>query len=144
MKVTRTKTIVFSMVPYSSHNLKHPLLIPLTDDLPIIRENVRKGFFETQAKVNKWISDFKKKIDGEDEDEMDSPPVASSYRPSHERARFDTAQNFRRNTEARRRSGDIQRYDSDPRVLDDNFTELELRDDEGMTATVTSLSLQVA
>ena len=115
-----------------------------SDDLPVIRENVRKGFIETQAKVNKWITDFKKRIDGEDdEDELESSPGASTYRPNQDRSRFDSSQQFRRSAEASRRSGDVQRYDSDPRVLDDNFTELELRDDEGMADIAPQLTYTI-
>lgn len=112
-------------------------LIRISDDLPVIRENVRKGFIETQAKVNKWITDFKKRIDGEDDDdELETSPGASAYRPTPGQSRFDSSQNYRKASEAGRRSGDVQRYDSDPRVLDDNFTELELRDDEGTNGVI--------
>src|SRR5271167_1933442 len=39
----------------------------IDDDLPVIKENLRKGFLETQSKVNGWITNLKKKIDGEDD-----------------------------------------------------------------------------
>ncbi|KAL8674966.1 MAG: hypothetical protein Q9168_000669 [Polycauliona sp. 1 TL-2023] len=51
----------------------------IDDDLPVIRDNIRKGFLETQAKVNSWVTNFKKKIDGEDDDEF--PPPRKSSRP---------------------------------------------------------------
>jgi len=38
----------------------------IDDDLPVIRENLRKGFVETQKTVNSWITNLKKRIDGED------------------------------------------------------------------------------
>ncbi len=61
----------------------------LEDDLPQIKENVRKGFLETQTKVNRWITDFRKKLDGEDNDDpyagptrQASPPRRQNYGPS--------------------------------------------------------------
>jgi hypothetical protein len=95
------------------------------DDLPVIKENVRKGFLETQSKVNKWITDFKKRIDGEDDEDEDSysRPAAST--------RGGSQFPIRRSSEGVRRSNDRDRYDPDPQALDDDFTTLELRDDEG-------------
>lgn len=91
------------------------------DDLPVIRENLRKGFFETQSKVNSWVTNLKKRIDGEDVDEQSSQhdEQSSAYgRP-------------RRSGDLGRRSGDRERYDADPQVLGDDFSALELRDSEG-------------
>ncbi|KAJ5086338.1 hypothetical protein NUU61_007645 [Penicillium alfredii] len=90
------------------------------DDLPVIRENLRKGFLDTQTKVNSWVQNLKKRIDGEDVDEEPSQThrEASPYgrpRPSGELGR---------------RSGDRERYDADPQVLGDDFSALELRDSE--------------
>ncbi|KAF1810407.1 hypothetical protein P152DRAFT_451155 [Eremomyces bilateralis CBS 781.70] len=98
------------------------------DDLPVIRENIRKGFVETQSWFNKTISDLKKKMDGEDDDDLDRPGAAyqrQNYGPSQS----DQMRGIRRSAETRG-SGDRHRYDADPRVLDDDFTALELRDDE--------------
>ena len=76
---------------------------------------------ETQSKVNKWVSDFKKRIDGEEpEASNDGPrydPKGQGYRPSQR-------------SYSVRRSGDRDRYDADPQVLGDDFAALELRDDE--------------
>ncbi|VVT56462.1 uncharacterized protein SAPINGB_P005071 [Magnusiomyces paraingens] len=36
------------------------------DDLPQIRDNLTKGFNETRDKVNNWVENFKKKIDGDE------------------------------------------------------------------------------
>ncbi|KAI9835596.1 MAG: hypothetical protein M1819_002047 [Sarea resinae] len=97
------------------------------DDLPVIRENIRKGFLETQSKVNKWVADFKKKIDGEEEDEeFQGRPPAQGYRDSPRQS-----YGIRPSGELNRRSGDRDRYDADPRVLGDDFAALELRDEEG-------------
>ncbi|KAJ5714253.1 uncharacterized protein N7483_011434 [Penicillium malachiteum] len=93
------------------------------DDLPVIRENLRKGFLETQSKVNSWVTNFKKRLDGDDLDEepnQDREQQAAYGRP-------------RRSGDTSRRSGDRERYDADPQVLGDDFSALELRDSEGIT-----------
>ncbi|KAE8354450.1 hypothetical protein BDV28DRAFT_156189 [Aspergillus coremiiformis] len=90
------------------------------DDLPVIRENIRKGFLETQTKVNSWVQNLRKRLDGEDQEE---PPSNQGYRDeSH-------AQTVR-SGELGRRSGDRERYDADPQVLGDDFSALEMRDTE--------------
>lgn len=91
------------------------------DDLPVIRENLRKGFLDTQSKVNSWVTNLKKRLDGQDEDEqsIQHDEQSSAYgRP-------------RRSGDLGRRSGDRERYDADPQVLGDDFSALELRDSEG-------------
>jgi hypothetical protein len=105
-------------------------LVP--DDLPVIRQNIQKGFQETQQKVNKWISDFRKRLDGDEDD----PPLGESSSTGYQRQNFGSSKSeqlsgIRRSTEAARRSADRDRYDSDPRVLDDDFAQLELHDNEG-------------
>ncbi|OCK78043.1 hypothetical protein K432DRAFT_418238 [Lepidopterella palustris CBS 459.81] len=102
------------------------------DDLPVIKENVRKGFIETQSKVNKWITDFRKKLDGDEEEEGDVAQPSSS-RPSRQNygpSQSDQLYGIRKSAEHTRRSGDRERYDADNRVLGDDFEALELRDDE--------------
>ncbi|EYE92516.1 putative CUE domain protein [Aspergillus ruber CBS 135680] len=91
------------------------------DDLPVIRDNIRKGFVDTQTKVNSWVQNLKKRWDGEDMDEAQS---GRSYdeEPSYTRPR--------RSGDLGRRSGDRERYDADPQLLDDDFAALELRDAE--------------
>jgi hypothetical protein len=101
----------------------------LDDDLPMIRENIRKGFLETQSTVNKWVTNFKKKLDGEDEGGFTNQPA----RPAQG---FQTGSqgysNYsRRSSEMARRSADRERYDADPQVLGDDFSTLALRDAEG-------------
>jgi hypothetical protein len=105
------------------------MLILSLDDLPIIRENIRKGFLETQTKVNSWVQNFKKKLDGEeDEDYYDDGPRQSQGYPHG----YGEAQTYRvRRSGDGRRSGDRDRYDADPQVLGDDFSALELRDAEG-------------
>ncbi|OTA83596.1 hypothetical protein M434DRAFT_24746 [Hypoxylon sp. CO27-5] len=92
----------------------------IDDDLPVIKENLRKGFLETQTKVNTWFTNLKKKIDGEyDENEDETQPS------KHQR------QNVmgRRSGEGSRRSADYHRYDADPQVLSDDFAGMRLHPD---------------
>lgn len=109
-----------------------------TDDLPVIKENIRKGFLETQSKVNSWVANLKKKIDGEDDEEFQSRPArpATGYTSGPPTQPY----GIRRSGEFSRRSGDRDRYDADPQVLSDDFTSLQLRDEEGTTAPVPSSS----
>jgi len=91
----------------------------IDDDLPVIRENLRKGFLETQSKVNGWITNLKKKIDGEDEDET-SPQQGYNAGNAPYRSR--------RSGDGRQ-SGDYNRYDADPQVLSDDFAGIQLNSD---------------
>lgn len=92
--------------------------------MPVIRENIRKGFVETQSKVNAWVQNFKKRLDGEDE-----VPPSEGYQQGYSEAQ--TYNRPRRSADSGRRSGDRERYDADPQVLGDDFSALELRDAEG-------------
>lgn len=82
------------------------------DDLPVIKENLRQGFVETQTKVNSWIDMLKKKIE-DNFDESEEP----HQRPVH---------NYGRPGEPSRRSGD---YDADPQVLSDDFAGMRFTSD---------------
>ena len=97
------------------------------DDLPVIRDNIKKGFLETQSKVNSWVNNLRKKIDGEeDSDHQGSSarnPQGSSGRPQYH--------DVRRSGELGRRSADRDRYDADPQILGDDFAGLQMRDNEG-------------
>lgn len=93
------------------------------DDLPEIRDNIKKGFIETQSTVNKWLGNLKKKIDGEEEgNDLNSQPA----RP----AQGYNQQSYGRRSGDVRRSADMSRYDADPEVLGDDFSKLEMRDSE--------------
>ncbi|KAL8942847.1 MAG: hypothetical protein Q9211_001210 [Gyalolechia sp. 1 TL-2023] len=98
----------------------------IDDDLPVIRDNIKKGFLETQSKVNSWVANLKKKIDGEDGDDFQGlpPPAASAYNTGPPRQ----SSFGRRSGDNPRRSVDHDRYDADPQVLGDDFTNLQLRD----------------
>ncbi|KAF2172946.1 hypothetical protein M409DRAFT_16897 [Zasmidium cellare ATCC 36951] len=114
------------------------------DDLPEIGKNIQQGFFETQKRVNSWITQFKKKIDGDDEDEdLYSSSEAGSRQNTGNwpgRQNFGPSQSeqlygIRRSAEQARRSTEAQRYDADPHELgEEEFERLELRDDESAPA----------
>ncbi|KAL4968976.1 uncharacterized protein BDV14DRAFT_166034 [Aspergillus stella-maris] len=92
------------------------------DDLPVIRENIRKGFLDTQTKVSSWVANLKKRIDGEEEDENNQQAARGYGEENYGRSR--------RSGDLGRRSGDRERYDADPQILNDDFSALELRDSE--------------
>ncbi|KAL8841909.1 MAG: hypothetical protein Q9170_000782 [Blastenia crenularia] len=101
----------------------------IDDDLPVIRDNIKKGFFETQSKVNSWVANLRKKIDGDDEDDFQGQaPAASAYNNSEPRQ----SAFGRRSGDYARRSADHDRYDADPQVLGDDFTNLQLKDHEAV------------
>ncbi|OCT54610.1 CUE domain protein [Cladophialophora carrionii] len=113
------------------HSDKYTLIDAVTDDLPEIRDNIRKGFVETQKTVNSWISAFKKKIDGEEDDDVEfgqaQPPLPA--RPTQQ-----SPFPGRRSAEMRR-SADLQRYDADMQPIGDDFSKLELRDGDAPPRT---------
>ncbi|GAB1313291.1 ubiquitin-binding protein cue5 [Madurella fahalii] len=89
----------------------------LDDDLPVIKESLRKGFLETQDKVNTWFTNLKKKLDEQFEDEDERPSQGSSSfmgRPSRDQTR---------------RSADYDRYDADPELLSDDFAGMKFHSD---------------
>ncbi|KAL9062196.1 MAG: hypothetical protein Q9157_009139, partial [Trypethelium eluteriae] len=100
------------------------------EELPKIQENIRKGFQDTQRTVNRWISDFKRRMDGSDDEDIPAK-TGTLERPNYGSSSSQPPYGTRRDSQRARPSGDRERYDSDPHVLDDDFTQLELRDDEG-------------
>ena len=90
----------------------------MTDDLPEIRDNLKKGFFETQKTVTSWISNFKKNFE-EPEEEVDH---------TRQNTRMNAQSQQRRSGEYGRRSADYGRYDADPQVIGDDFSKLDLKD----------------
>ncbi|KAK8134711.1 CUE domain protein [Apiospora sp. TS-2023a] len=92
----------------------------IDDELPVIRENLRKGFVETQSKVNSWFTNLKKRIDGEyDSEEDESQPTRRQAQPYHRSGEGSRT----------RRSNDYDRYDADPQVLSDDFAGMRLNQD---------------
>ena len=94
----------------------------------MIRENLKKGFIETQSTINSWVNKLKKKIDGEEDESFQGQPVhpAQGYSGGPSRGQY----GGRRSGDSGRRSADQERYDADPQVLGDDFTNLQLRDQE--------------
>lgn len=88
----------------------------IDDDLPVIKESLKKGFLETQTKVNTWITNIKKKIDGIDDEYVPKRYVSSS-------------QSHRSNDFGRRKSDDYSPYDADPQVLSDDFAGMQFNAD---------------
>jgi hypothetical protein len=87
------------------------------DDLPVIKESLRKGFMETQTKVNSWFTNIKKKLDEQfDENEVDQTVGGSAFigRPTRNQ---------------QRRSADYDRYDADPELLSDDFAGMKFNND---------------
>ena len=95
----------------------------LDDDLPVIKENLRKGFVETQKTFNNWITNMRKKIDGEhiDSGASEGDEGLTQGRPNQQYG-------SRRSGDGRR-SGDYNRYDADPQVLGDDFGGIQLNDE---------------
>ncbi|KAL2134620.1 hypothetical protein VTI74DRAFT_11277 [Chaetomium olivicolor] len=89
----------------------------IDDDLPVIKESLRKGFLETQTKVNTWFTNLKKKIDEQfDEEDERHNQGSSSFmdRPTRNQTR---------------RSADYDRYDADPELLSDDFAGMKFHAD---------------
>ena len=87
----------------------------MVDDLPVIRDNIKKGFLETQSKAMSFINNIRKQFDGEESDDEQPPPPPPRKNQGQQ--------------VYSRRSGDRDRYDADPQVLGDDFTKLQLQDD---------------
>lgn len=116
-----------------------------SDDFAAFRENVKQGFNTTQTKFNKWMTDFRKRLDGDEEErrgedeigpgpasaiaqqQQQPPPQRHNFGPSQREQLYGISKTAERN--AARRSTDQDRYDADPKVLGDDFAELELRDE---------------
>ncbi len=95
----------------------------VADDLPVIRDNIRKGFLETQSKVNSFISTIRKRLDGdeEEEEEEETPPPQPPRRT--------TGGSGWTSSGTTRRSAERERYDADPHVLSDDFAAIHMHDD---------------
>lgn len=96
------------------------------EDLPVIKENIKKGFIETQSKVTGWFNEFKKRI------ENDTSPEASPAGSARSSGQYARAGAGRRPGlgDGSRRSRDGG-YDADPQVLSDDFTHLDMNDNAG-------------
>ncbi|KAK6351757.1 ubiquitin-binding protein cue5 [Orbilia javanica] len=106
------------------------------DDLPVIRDNLKKGFLDTQTKFNKFITDFSKKIAGDEEE--GNPQQQQQQQQQYGAGRGQGQGQGQRSQQypqqypqrySSRRSGDG--YDADPEVIQGDFSHLELRDNSG-------------
>jgi hypothetical protein len=92
----------------------------LDDDFPVIKESLKKGFMETQTKVNSWFNNLKKKIDEQFDDGEEGQhggqgsSVFAGGGPTRNQSR---------------RSAEYDRYDADPEVLSDDFGGLKFHTD---------------
>lgn len=90
----------------------------IDDELPVIKENLRKGFVETQNKFNSWITTLKKRIDGQFDERPENEPGHGSDsfigRPTRDQSR---------------RSAEYDRYDADPELLSDDFAGMKFHND---------------
>lgn len=93
------------------------------DDLPIIKENLRKGFQETQKTVNTWFQTMKKRFDEEFADDQHQHQQHQQGRPGQQGG------SSRGGRDMGRRSGDYERYDADPQVLSDDFAGMKFHND---------------
>ncbi|EFW98660.1 cue domain containing protein [Grosmannia clavigera kw1407] len=107
----------------------------LDDDLPVIRENLRKGFVETQAKFSTWFTGIKKRIDDEfngpeDDDEEGHPGSAQGPRPQgRPGGPVGGGRGGYGNYPSRQRSQRSGDYDADPELLSDDFAGIKLHGD---------------
>jgi len=109
------------------------------DDLPEITKNIQQGFETTKTTINKWFTDFQRKLDGDESNDPIPRPGGSQQQQQYRRQDFGPSQSnqlygIQKSAETRR-SADRDRYDHDPQVLGDDFAHrLELRDDEAPPA----------
>lgn len=103
----------------------------IDDDLPIIRENLRQGFVETQSKVNGWISMMKKKIE-DNFDENDDAGRSDGHSDGRSDGRGDGRGDGHSDGPQYRHGGPSNRstdYDADPQVLSDDFAGMKFSSD---------------
>lgn len=89
----------------------------IDDDLPVIKESLRKGFIETQTKFNSWFNNIKTKIDEQFNEEDEHHTQGGNTfmgRPTRDQTR---------------RSNDYDRYDADPELLSDDFAGMKFHSD---------------
>lgn len=98
----------------------------LDDDLPVIQEQLKKGFQETQTKVNTWFKDLKKKFDEQFDEEGEA--AAQQQQQQGGRGHF-SGRGSADSSRASRRSRDYERYDADPQLLSDDFAGMKFRSD---------------
>lgn len=100
----------------------------LDDDLPVIQEQLKKGFQETQTKVNTWFKDLKKKFDEQFDEEGEAAAQQHEQKQQGGRSPF-TGRGSGESSRASRRSRDYERYDADPELLSDDFAGMKFHSD---------------
>ena len=106
--------------PNELHDKDHSFL---DDDLPVIRENLRKGFVETQTKVNSWFNDLKKRINDQFDEQHEDDDE------NHQGGAGNPAFMGRPTRDQTRRNNDYDRYDADPELLSDDFAGMRFNPD---------------
>lgn len=97
----------------------------IDDDLPVIRDNLRKGFEETQKQVNGWITNIRKKIEENFDESEEGGPSGQGQQGQQGQQQYGQ---YARQGQGRR-SGDYHRYDADPQVLSDDFAGMKFAPD---------------
>ncbi|KAK6510023.1 ubiquitin-binding protein cue5 [Arthrobotrys musiformis] len=113
--------------PQEEEDRERSFFDDVADDLPILRDNLKKGFLDTQTKFNKFITDFGKKLSGEEEDGQHQQQQQGAGRGQGQgyQGQGQRSQQYPQRYSSRR-SGDG--YDADPEVIQGDFSHLELRD----------------
>lgn len=96
------------------------------DELPQIKENLTKGFIETKEKMNSWVENLKKKIDGDEK----QPGIFSGILNNNKGGVFGGFNGFASGSggsknDSRQRPG--RYYDQDPEEL--NFSGISMKDE---------------
>ncbi|KAK0385852.1 hypothetical protein NLU13_7029 [Sarocladium strictum] len=104
---------------YGEEDREHSFI---DDDLPVIRDNLRKGFMETQKQVNGWINNIRKKIEENFDESEQGGPSGQGHQGQQQYG------SYARQGQGRR-SGDYHKYDADPQVLSDDFAGMKFAAD---------------
>lgn len=101
------------------------------DELPELRENLQKGFYDTRQRFNSWVTNLRKVLDAEEEPAtlfgaLGSPPSSRS-RSRHNSSDFGIPKN--KNSSARVRKHSKQ-YDRDPDQLSSDLKGVSLKDND--------------
>ncbi|KAJ4301409.1 ubiquitin-binding protein cue5 [Kalmusia sp. IMI 367209] len=98
------------------------------DEIKEIGQTIQESFNQTRENFSKFFGNIRSKLEG-DEETYDKYGDQVNRRQNFGPSQSDQLHGIRRSAEARR-SADRDRYDSDNRMLGDDFEALELRDDE--------------
>lgn len=109
------------------------------DDLPQLQANLQKGFTETKVKVNSWVENLRKKIDGDEgapsvfsglfgnnQNQQSSHPGASSGNQNNLEREYYNTRGYDK-PQARRGGRPGRGFDRDPDMID--FEGIKMQDD---------------